>query len=647
MTLNYRADIDGLRAVAVLCVVGFHAFPNFVRGGFVGVDIFFVISGYLITSILLSEVDSNTYSITAFYARRIRRILPALCLVLAVTAATSWFILLPNEFREVSRHLGSAATFTSNFMLWREAGYFDAEAINKPLLHLWSLAIEEQFYLIFPLLLIVLVRFRISGLVIACLSLISFAASTQVTMHDADHAFYSPLTRIWELMSGALLAIHHHRSGSAAKNVMMSVITANVLSVGGALLIGVAVLSLDKSMAFPGWRAFIPVAGAALLIAAGPTSVVNRLLLIRRPMVFLGLISYPLYLWHWPLLIFNLKASGELVSATSRLMVILVSVVLAWLTYNFIERPVRLHRSPRILIPMLGALSILGLVGMAGASSTIVPRLQAAELEPIMAATTDWQFPPPAFRMLIHEGHRFAELGGRRPGATIYIGDSNVQQLAVRLAALAQEKPEDMRSVIFATRGGCLPIPGYAGAAEGCEEHLRSALRLANRADIDRIVLGGYWLNIPEGPARLKAIESLGEQIRSLAQMRRVYLLLNIPAGPEYDPRNMFVGTRLTRLHAKKSPTSLDLNTFLRIYGTMRVGLRQAAEVNGGIAIDPLPNLCPDGYCSVIATDGRPLYMDEHHMRPFHVVAAATFIDETALGGSTLNLSVPLDRVQK
>ena len=195
MKLKYRSDIDGLRAVAVLCVVGFHAFPNFVRGGFIGVDIFFVISGYLITSILLCEVDRNTYSITAFYTRRIRRILPALCLVLAVTAATSWFILLPNEFREVSRHLGSAATFTSNFMLWREAGYFDAEAINKPLLHLWSLAIEEQFYLIFPLLLIVLVRFRVSGLVIACLALISFAASTQVTMHDADQAFYSPLTR--------------------------------------------------------------------------------------------------------------------------------------------------------------------------------------------------------------------------------------------------------------------------------------------------------------------------------------------------------------------------------------------------------------------------------------------------------------------
>jgi hypothetical protein len=346
------------------------------------------------------------------------------------------------------------------------------------------------------------------------------------------------------------------------------------------------------------------------------------------------LISYPLYLWHWPALTLHLKAQGELVTTPGRLLVVLMSMVLAWFTYRFIERPVRLGVR-RTSIPLLGVLAALGLVGAAGWSGELRPRLQAAELEPILAATTDWQFPPPSFRMLVYAGHRFAELQGRRPGTTLYIGDSNVQQYAVRLAALARSEPDRMRSVVFATRGGCLPVPGYRGSSQGCEEHLASAVQLSERADIDRIVIGGYWLNIPEGQARQKAVEALGGLIRVLTRTHRVYLLLNIPSGPEFDPRNMFDGSRLTSLHAKKSPPSLNIGAFLSDYGAMREGLLHAAEGNGAIAIDPLPALCPNGYCPVMDGEGRPLYMDAHHMRPFHAVAAATFLDVTALDDAT------------
>ena len=630
----YRRDIDGLRAVAVLAVVGFHAFPNFIRGGFVGVDIFFVISGYLITGILLRQSDANTFSIAAFYARRIRRIFPSLIVVALSCLVFGWYVLLADEFKELGKHLASASLFASNFVLWQEAGYFDAAADSKPLLHLWSLAIEEQFYLAFPLLLLLLRRWRTSAWwLLLALAMASFTANLIGVGDDATGTFYSPFTRVWELLAGGVLAcLQRDRSddGSAAGPDGRLVASARLTAtLAGSTLIGFGILGFDRSMAFPGWRALLPTAGALLLIAAGPGAWVNRWVLSRRVLVAIGLISYPLYLWHWPVLKYYLISHGELVTVAERLALVALSFVFAWMTYRFVEAPIRWRPSAPVLRALLATLLTLGGLGAAATLGAIPPRHHATGLERIVSATTDWQFPPQHFRTLLFEGYRFFAQRSVLPGTVLFIGDSNVQQYAPRLNALLSAEPTRYRSVVFATRGGCLPIPNYSDAPRGCEAHLSAALRYAQRDAVERVVIGGYWLNIPPGKARDDAVQSIGRLIAALSKTKKVYLLMNIPAGPEFDPRNMFTGSRLSTILPKESPMALSLADFLKDYGPLREALAATVAANGGTPIDPLTWLCANGTCPVLSQDGRPLYMDEHHMRPFHAAQNTWYVDVT------------------
>ncbi|WP_271586824.1 acyltransferase family protein [Bradyrhizobium sp. CCBAU 53415] len=279
----YRADIDGLRAVAVLAVVAFHA--GWVGGGFVGVDVFFVISGYLISRMIFLDWSAPGF-VGRFYAGRIRRIFPALIVVLSACIGLGQFVLLPTELKGLGKQIFGGATFLSNFVLAREADYFDVAADLKPLLHLWSLGIEEQFYLIWPAFIIFAMRRRWSvGHVILVLALSSLALNVAFIQSRPVFTFYWPLTRLWELLAGAAVA----RFELAAK-----VRNPTAASIVGALLILAAVCTFHRSMEYPGWLAIVPVVGTALLIASGGAATVNRLLLSRQPLVFIGLISYPL-----------------------------------------------------------------------------------------------------------------------------------------------------------------------------------------------------------------------------------------------------------------------------------------------------------------------------------------------------------------
>ena len=294
--LKHRADIDGLRAVAILPVVMFHAFPSLVGGGFIGVDVFFVISGYLISSIVFVELAQRRFSYRVFYARRVRRLAPALILVLATTLAAGWLELFPHEFASLGENVAGGAAFVSNFVLYGQSGYFDAASEAKPLLHLWSLGIEEQFYIVWPFLLTLLPgRKAFLGCVV--LLLVSFALNVYVTRtENAAEAFYFPFTRWWELMAGAAL-------GWIVVFQPFSSRYREVISATGLLLILGAAVGLHKGIQFPGWWALVPVLGAVALIASDGAWV-NRKILSSVPMVSIGLISYPLYLWHWPLLAF-------------------------------------------------------------------------------------------------------------------------------------------------------------------------------------------------------------------------------------------------------------------------------------------------------------------------------------------------------
>ena len=298
-TLTYRSDIDGLRAFAVIAVVIYHAFPSLLPGGFIGVDVFFVISGFLISSIIFSELDAQSFKFSNFYARRIKRIFPALIVVLLASFIVGWFLLFENELKQLGDHVSRAALFLSNFILWYETGYFDNAAETKPLLHLWSLGIEEQFYIVWPLMAWLLWRLKDKKMiVIAMLIAVSFTWNIWQAERDLTHDFYSPLTRFWELLAGALVAA----SINLLKLNTSWQSNANHCATLGATLLLFGVLYINASMKFPGVWACVPVVGATLLISAHTSAWVNRTVLSNPLLVWIGAISYPLYLWHWPIL---------------------------------------------------------------------------------------------------------------------------------------------------------------------------------------------------------------------------------------------------------------------------------------------------------------------------------------------------------
>lgn len=372
--MKYRADIDGLRAIAVLAVVAFHASPDWVRGGYVGVDVFFVISGYLISGIIFHALERGEFSFADFYARRVRRIFPALVIVLATTFTAGWFLLFADRFAELGKHTAGGAGFVANLVLWREAGYFDGASDTKPLLHLWSLGVEEQFYFLWPVLAWAAWKRRID---LFALTILVWAVSMSFNLdrirRDLIGTFYAPHTRFWELMTGAALAYAavltpqwRLTQGIVDRYhaVLESPRARAVCSVLGAVLIVFSVFAIDQTRHFPGRWALLPVGGAALLIAAGPEAWLNRCVLSMPLAVGIGLISYPLYLWHWPLLSMLRLLAGETPPASMRWAAIGASFVLAWLTYRAIERPIRFGPRRRSAVAVLCVL--LAAIGGAG-----------------------------------------------------------------------------------------------------------------------------------------------------------------------------------------------------------------------------------------------------------------------------------------
>ncbi|RXG85767.1 acyltransferase family protein [Bradyrhizobium zhanjiangense] len=388
---KYRPDIDGLRAIAVLSVVAFHAFPGVVRSGFVGVDIFFVISGYLITSIILHETIEQRFSFTSFYFRRIKRIFPALIIVLLACLLAGAVLYWPDDFSRLGKHTAASAGFVANLALWQEANYFDVASDSKVLLHLWSLGIEEQFYLIWPALLWLAWRAKLRRvLLFAAIFTASFVYGIKTVGPNPVAAFYSPIGRFWELTAGSVLALVIVTSPPWAVWIERIIAAAlrtvfferdcgidpdkfyrHVLSTLGMAMILSSIYVITKRNEFPGWAALLPVLGTYLTIAAGPHAWLNRYALSNRLLVWSGLISYPLYLWHWPLLAFaRLFFDGEAAPPILRATLIVAAIGLAWLTYHYVEKPIRFGCRQGWIAPalasavvLIGSIGIITLVG--------------------------------------------------------------------------------------------------------------------------------------------------------------------------------------------------------------------------------------------------------------------------------------------
>ena len=500
-----------------MLVVNYHAFPDAMPGGFIGVDVFFVISGFLITGIITREMGLGRFSLVEFYNRRIRRIFPALIVVLCVTLVLGWFWMLPSAFTQLGSDTFASTAFLANIALLLQSGYFDVESGRKPLLHLWSLGIEEQFYLLWPLLLMLAVRLRLSIVAVAAvLGVGSFLLNVALIGSNPVATFYLPFTRAFELLVGAVLAcgwiaVDHSSTASRRR------------ALAGVALIVAAAAVLDSGRTFPGWWALLPVAGTALLLSA-PAAWVNRVVLASPAMVWIGLISYPLYLWHWPLLVFGATVKFGPLTLVERELILLASALLAWATYRFVETPFRFGRPSRRKMFSLGAgMAMVAVAGAAvvwgrGYDFRLPPEIRA--MASVQTESSKWRF-----RECLLDLSRetdFAEScveRDRRPLVLVW-GDSTAGAL---LPGLRQAQQERGFGIAQLTSSSCIPalnadIPGVPN----CRAMNDKVLAMVRQIKPDVVLLHGTWE---------KHLDNLAQTVTALKQETnaRIVVLGGVP----------------------------------------------------------------------------------------------------------------------
>ena len=607
---SYRPDIDGLRAVAILSVVAYHVGIPHVTGGFVGVDVFFVISGYLITSIIWREIDSARFSLVGFYERRVRRILPALASVLIITTFAAWHFLLPHEFSEYAKSLAAAVASCSNILFWQQSDYFGGASAFKPLLHTWSLGVEEQFYVFLPLLLLLVAKLGKKSLPIwiAAIGLLSFARSEYGVLHFSTGAFYLLDSRAWELMVGSALAI-------GMVPAIRGAIGRNIASAVGICLILIACFGFTPYTLFPGAAALLPCVGSLLIIAAGQsgTSIVGRMLSFK-PFAFIGLISYSLYLWHWPLLVLAKMDSVPWISITrpfGRSILIIEMLAAAILSWQFVEKPFRSGpRAPARKALFLAAgctYAVLGLLALAILINKGVPQ----------------RFPPDAVRIASYEadgGDRWFERSGTcmidntsRAGSLgldmghcmtqqsgkqnlLLFGDSHAAHLWI---GLSRQFPDV--NFMQATAAMCRPLVGDAKAEPYCQ-NLRDFVfnEYLPAHHIDGLILSAAWTDADIAPlsTTLDKLSGLGI---------KVYV---IGPGPAYDEAL----PRLLVQSVMRGDESIPQHHLVRTMWRLDNRIRGIADQKPGVRyISILSDLCPNGACIEYAQPLVPLESDGDH----------------------------------
>lgn len=665
---TYRSEIDGLRAVAVLSVVAFHAFPTVVKGGFVGVDVFFVISGYLISTIIFQNLDKNAFSFREFYSRRIKRIFPALIIILATSYVLGWFTLLADEYKQLGKHIAGGSAFVSNFLLWKESGYFDNAAETKPLLHLWSLGVEEQFYIFYPMIIWIAWKKKINLFFVTMfIALISFYLNlNNILNHNAVSSFFLPQARFWELMCGSMLAwitLYAKDDFKKKLNESIAFLTSNrfekineiklrnISASIGLIALFCCIFYIHKSQSFPGAWALLPVFSAVLIISAGNKALVNKYLLSNKIMVWFGLISFPLYLWHWVLLSFPRIVQGELPNATIRIMSVFFSIFLAWLTYRFIEYPIRFGRWKKkktgVLLSIMMFLFCLGLLtdkqeGFVFRFALLAPNSQ----EKMIKIARAWNFrdypkPEDAFDDSKFQGLR---IGRNDEKIILFFGDSHSEQYWNSIPSLILNEKSKKGldySVIF-----------YHWHQEKFPPLIDSAF-LAN-PKIEKVIFSYYWSyryksksvdqavrccgdgkngsvgksEPTNGDAEMDDLDqtfiSMVKAIRSAG--KEVYFILDNPFGEELDPHAML--ERSWSGFFVKTPLKLNRDAALSRTEPVRSRILRIAKLTSSKVIDPFISLCNENFCPAFSEDGELLYKDYDHLSLFSSKYKANYLEE-------------------
>jgi peptidoglycan/LPS O-acetylase OafA/YrhL len=641
-TLSYRPDVDGLRAVAVLGVIAFHASPAALPGGFAGVDVFFVISGFLISGIVFEQLEAGRFSLWNFYARRARRILPALLLVIAVTLLCGWRLLLPDELRELGKEAAGGAGFVANLVFWEDSNYFTARDSFRPLLNLWSLGVEEQFYVVWPLILVLMFRLRAGAwAAILPIGLASLYFSAWTANYDPVSSFYLPMSRFWELLAGALLAwftySHRGRAAVAAAGAFLPsrllTIAGNVAAFAGIGLVAASMTCITEEMPFPGWLALPPVGGAFLLIAAGPRAWVNRWLLAHPAMVFVGLVSYPLYLWHWPALIFTRALSLGPPPPAAIAAAVAASFLLAWLTYRFVEIPIRSRRGTPMPAALLAGAIVATTLGIAVMRSDGYPDRYPPDIRAILDVRTD--------NMLAVWRHRKCFLPARQtarafqpecvdpaPGPIVVIwGDSH----GAALYAGARQLDSRLRLAQF-TVSDCLPILDVATESPTCQ-HANNVAIANIRALRPRIVLvHGQWNNRWKSYSDGAAISATLRSVKAAGA--EVVLVGPTPRWTESLPRILLAYSRRDLLWRLPERMSEHLDPQVP---EIDRALRSIALKAGVPYISAYDLLCANGCLTRVGTQLSAV--DQGHLSQ----GAAAFVLREGVTGAGLSLPRPGD----
>jgi peptidoglycan/LPS O-acetylase OafA/YrhL len=651
---RYRPDIDGLRAVAIIPVVLFHAGIEPFQGGYVGVDVFFVISGYLITSLILSEMEIGVFTVARFYERRIRRIFPALFVMMAFAMVIGWWIFAPEDYKLLGQSIFATTLFASNILFWRHSGYFDVPASELPLLHTWSLAVEEQFYAVFPLYLS-LIRRSVSRwpvhitLAICATSFLVNVLSIRAHPHAA---FFLASHRVWELLIGALLAM-------GALPALRASLSRTLVSISGLALILIAIFTFSSSTIFPGTAALLPVLGTAAIIwtgASGSSTVTT--LLSGRVLVFIGKISYSLYLWHFPLLAFAGYVSINGLTLAQRWTLIAVSFCLAVLSWMIVEQPIRRGRwmfGKQRVVFASGALAIcaMGAVALATYRAQGFPgRLDVAELR-ILDASTDFdqdrEHCSANNAADITEG-RLCKIGNRKAVKPQFIlwGDSHAETLRPAIDAVALKHQS---TGLFAGRGGCAPVVDVDRADEPeCLTVNQAVLDLIlSERSISTVILAARWGLWAEG-TRYKRENRGGAVVLSVAQKtepaphnvsalgagldrtiaaltaaeKTVWLVGPIPEVGYPVPRALYLA-RLGQLqHSHIQPSAEELQERQKHVFALFGALAQKYPVK---IVWPHKVLCDSTACKV-ERGNVPLYSDDNHLTRTAALSLSPLFDD-------------------
>ncbi|MBE2286406.1 MAG: acyltransferase family protein [Prosthecobacter sp.] len=611
--MSYRPDIDGLRALAVLSVLLFHAGLG-VQGGYVGVDVFFVISGYLITGLILKDLEAGKFSLLHFWERRIRRIMPPLVVVVLVTLATGWWLLLAEDYKELGQSVVAQVLLLSNVFFWRESGYFEQNSDLKPLLHTWSLAVEEQFYVFFPMVLLVLMRAprRVVWPVLAAVLLASFGLGVRWSHSRPEAAFYLLPTRAWELLLGALLAMAPDALSFCRRWL------AELVGISGLAMILWAVITYDTQTRFPGVAALVPCMGAVLVIGCGTRSLAGRILTWPL-LVGLGLVSYSLYLWHWPLLVFPKYWASMPLTVLQRMLLLAFSGLLGFLSWRFVEQPFRkrvvcgTRRSIYgFAVTCSASLMLLGL-GVHRAQG-IPSRIPAAA-----QGYADGRFDS-LYRkeVSLDQARRgeFINLGGQQAGTSVSVlvwGDSHAMALLPVIDDLCREK--GMRGVA-AVHYQTPPLVNYEcrgsySLKENTPAFSSAVVDFIRDKKVPRVILTAAWnYHFEEGggPRIQQALQETMVQLKAAGA--RVWVMEDVPNHTFDVPRGL---ASAVLFGGNVASLGLPLEAHRSASAVQHEVLQAVAPQNYTLLDPAVVFLNSEGLCRV-ASDGNALYTDNSHI---------------------------------